>query len=162
MDDPVLAALVAVAMAVGVIGTVVPVVPGIVLVWAAALVYGLGAGFGTVGVVAFIIITGLALIGTVGALVIPRRAAARGGAARVSMWFGALLALVGFFVVPVVGLAVGGVLGVFVGEVVRTRDTAAAWRTTVAIIKGFGVASVLQVAAALAMVTAWVAWFALG
>jgi len=162
MDDPVLAALVAAAMAVGVIGTVVPVVPGLALVWAAALVYGLGAGFGTVGVVAFIIITGLAIVGTVIAFVIPRRAAARGGAARVSMWFGALLALVGFFVVPVVGIVAGGVLGVFLGEVVRTGDAPAAWHTTAATIKGFGVASVLQVLVALAMVTTWVAWFVLG
>jgi uncharacterized protein YqgC (DUF456 family) len=162
VDDSSLVALVAVAMAVGVVGTVVPVVPGLALVWAAALVYGLGAGFGAVGVVAFTMITGLALTGIVAGVAMPKRAATRGGAARRSMWLGGALAVVGFFVVPFVGLVVGGVLGVFLGEVVRTRDITAAWRATAATIRGFGVAAVAQLAIALTMVAAWVSWVLLG
>lgn len=50
------ALLVAIAMAVGVAGTVVPLVPGLGLVVAAALVYGLVEGFGAVGVAAFVVI----------------------------------------------------------------------------------------------------------
>src|SRR5215211_1942272 len=138
MDDSVLVAVVAVSMAVGVVGTVVPVVPGLALVWAAAVVYGVGAGFGTVGAVAFTIITGLALAGIVLGFVVPQRAAGRSGAARRSMLFGAVLALVGFFVVPFVGVVLGALLGVFLGEVVRTRDAATAWRATAATVKGFG------------------------
>jgi uncharacterized protein YqgC (DUF456 family) len=162
MDDSVLTALIAAAMAVGVVGTVVPVVPGLVLVWAAALVYGLAIGFGNVGAVAFSIITGLALAGIAVGFVVPQRAAARGGAARTSMWFGAVLALVGFVVVPVVGVVLGGVLGVFLGEVIRTRDTVAAWRATAATIKGFGAAGLAQLLIGLAMVAVWVAWVVLG
>jgi uncharacterized protein len=162
MDDSVLTALVAAAMAVGVVGTVVPVVPGLALVWAAALVYGLAIGFGTVGAVAFTIITGLASAGIVIGFVVPQRAAAKGGAARSSMWLGAVLALVGFVIVPVVGVVLGGVLGVFLGEVVRTRDTAAAWQATAATIKGFGVAGVAQLLIGLAMVAVWVPWVVLG
>lgn len=162
VDDSALVALVAVAMAVGVVGTAVPVVPGLALVWAAALVYGLGAGFGAVGVAAFTIITGLALAGIVVGYLLPQRAAARSGAARSSMWLGGALAIVGFFVVPVVGLIVGGVLGVLVGEFMRTRDATAAWRSTIATIKGFGVAVVVQVAIGLTMVAVWVAWLLLG
>ena len=149
-------------MAVGVVGTVVPVVPGLTLVWAAALVYGLAVGFGNVGAVAFTLITGLALTGIVIGFVVPHRAAARGGAARSSMWFGGVLAVVGFFLVPFVGLVLGGVLGVFLGEVVRTHDPAAAWHATAATVKGFGVAGVLQVLLGLAMVAVWVPWVVLG
>ena len=162
MDDSAFVALVAVAMAVGVVGTVVPVVPGLALVWAAALVYGVRAGFGAVGVVAFTIITGLALAGIVTGYLMPQRAAARSGAARSSMWLGVVLALVGFFVVPLVGVVLGGVVGVFLGELVRTRDPTAAWRSTAATIKGFGVAVVVQVAIGLAMVAVWASWLLLG
>ena len=162
MHDSVLVALVAVAMAVGVVGTVVPVVPGLALVWAAALVYGLGAGFGTVGVVAFTVITGLALAGIVTGYSMPQRAAARSGAARSSMWLGGVLALLGFFVVPLIGVVLGGVLGVFLGEIVRTRDAATAWRSTAGTIKGFGVAVVVQVALGLTMVAVWASWLLLG
>jgi uncharacterized protein YqgC (DUF456 family) len=162
MGDSLLIVLVAAAMAVGVVGTVVPVVPGLILVWVAALVYGLVAGFGTVGALAFALITTLALAGIVIGFLLPQRAAASGGAAPSSMRVGALLAVVGFFVVPVIGLVLGGVLGVFLGEYVRTRDSAAAWRATVAAMKGFGIAAVVQVLLGLAMVAVWVLWVVLG
>ena len=77
------------------------------------------------------------------------------------MWLGGALAVVGFFVVPLVGVVLGGVLGVFLGEVVRTRDATAAWRSTVATIKGFGVAVVVQFTIGLAMVAVWVSWLVL-
>jgi uncharacterized protein YqgC (DUF456 family) len=162
MGDSLLIVLVAAAMAVGVVGTVVPVVPGLILVWAAALVYGLVAGFGIVGASAFALISALALAGIVIGVSLPKRAAASGGAAPSSMRVGALLAVVGFFVVPVIGLVLGGVLGVFLGEFVRTRDTGAAWHATVAAMKGFGIAAVVQVVVGLAMVAVWVLWVVLG
>jgi uncharacterized protein YqgC (DUF456 family) len=162
MDDSVLIAVVAAAMAVGIVGTVVPVVPGLALAWAAALVYGVVGGFGAAGAVAFTVITALTLAGVVIGLVVPQRAAARGGASRGSKWLGAVLAVVGFFVVPLVGIVLGGVLGVFLGEILRTRDTAAAWRATAAVVKGFGVAGVMQFLAGLAIAAVWVAWVVVG
>ena len=38
--------LIALAMVVGILGTVVPLLPGLPIVWAAALVYGVVEGFG--------------------------------------------------------------------------------------------------------------------
>jgi uncharacterized protein YqgC (DUF456 family) len=69
---------------------------------------------------------------------------------------------VGFFVVPLVGVVLGGVVGVFLGEIARTRDATAAWRSTAATIKGFGVAVVVQVAIGLTMVAVWGSWVLLG
>jgi uncharacterized protein len=71
---------------------------------------------------------------------------------------GAVAAIVGFFVLPIVGLPVGGVAGVYAGELQRTRDGAAAWRATRATIAGFGLAALVQFALALAMTATWVAW----
>ena len=154
--------LVALAMAVGLAGTIVPVVPGLGLVWAAAGVYGLAEGFGGAGTVAMVVITALAIAGTVVGVAVPRRRAAAAGAATSSMWLGVAMAVVGFFVVPVIGLPVGGVLGVYVGERVRTGDAGAAWRSTRATLVGFGVAAALQLAAGFAMVITWVAWVVAG
>jgi hypothetical protein len=61
-----------------------------------------------------------------------------------------------------VGVVFGGVLGVFLGEVARTRDAAAAWHATAATVKGFGVAGLLQVLAGLAMAAVWVSWVVFG
>jgi uncharacterized protein len=150
--------LVAVAMAVGTVGTVVPVVPGLALVWAAALGYGLAEGFDGVGTAAFAFITVLAVFGAWLGWVVPARSAGRAGAARSSLALGVVAAVVGFFAIPLVGVAVGGVAGVYAGELWRTGDRAAAWRATVATLKGFGLAALAQLVVALGMVAVWVLW----
>ncbi|HKH06524.1 MAG TPA: DUF456 domain-containing protein [Acidimicrobiales bacterium] len=150
--------LVAILLAVGTVGTVLPLVPGIGLAWGAGLLYGLSEGFGGVGTAAFAVMTILAALGTLAGFVVPARVAGAAGAARTSVLLGAALGIVGFFVIPVVGLAIGGVLGVYVGEHLRTQDATVAWRSTWATIKGFGLATLLQLAAALAMSATWAAW----
>lgn len=158
MTDTLVAVLVGVAMAVGLVGTVVPVVPGLGLVWLAALAFGLARGFGTEGVAAMAVITALAVAGTVAGVVLPRRAAGAAGAAPTSLWLGALLAVVGFFAVPVVGLPLGGALGIYAGEHLRTGSAGAAWRATRATLAGFGLAALAQLGAGLLMVLTWGAW----
>lgn len=162
MSDGELVAVVAVAMVVGALGTVVPLLPGLALVWGAGLVYGLVQGFEAVGIVAFGLMTVLAVAAAVAGYVVPQRRAAGAGASGTSMWLGVVGAVVGFFVVPIVGLPLGGVLGVYVGEHLRTRDARVAWRATRATVVGFGVAALIQFAAALAMIALWVAWVVAG
>jgi uncharacterized protein len=154
----VVVALVALAMAIGMVGTVVPLVPGLALVWAAALAYGLVEGFGTTGTVAFSLVTVFAIAGALAGWVVPARVAGAAGAARSSILLGVGAAIVGFFVLPVVGLPVGGVAGVYAGELQRTRDGVAAWRATRATIAGFGLAALVQFGLALAMTATWVVW----
>lgn len=153
-----LVAAVALAMAVGIAGTVVPVLPGLVLVAGAALVYGAVDGFGTVGIVASALIVAVGVAGTVAGVVVPQRAASASGAPRSSIFVGAVGAAIGFFVVPIVGLPLGGVVGIYLGERARTGDAGTAWRTTRATVRGFGIAALLQLAAGLLMAAIWVAW----
>ena len=158
MDASDLVPLLAVVMAVGALGTVVPLLPGLALIWGAGLVYGLVEGFDAVGAVAFAVMTALAAGATIAGWVVPKRRASGAGAGRSSVWLGMAAAVVGFFVVPVIGLALGGVLGIYVGEHLRTGDPGAAWVTTRATITGFGIAALIQFGAALAMIAVWVVW----
>jgi uncharacterized protein YqgC (DUF456 family) len=150
--------LVALAMAVGVVGTVVPVLPGLAVVWGAALAYGLAEGFEAVGTVAFVLITAMAVGGTLAGWILPKRAAEAAGAHRQSIWLGIVLAIAGFFVIPVVGLVVGGLAGLYAGEYQRTHDHAIAWQATRRTVVGFGLAALVQFLAALAMVATWAVW----
>jgi uncharacterized protein len=150
--------LVAVAMAVGVVGTLVPLLPGLLLVWGAGLVYGLAEGFGAVGVVAFTLMTLMALAGVAAGWMVPQRAAGRAGASRSSVWLGVVGAIVGFFAIPVVGVAVGGLAGLYLGELRRTQDATTAWRATWATLVGFGVASLVQFGLGMAMALTWLVW----
>jgi uncharacterized protein YqgC (DUF456 family) len=111
-----------------------------------------------VGAGAFAAMTVLAVAAGLAGYVVPKRRAMGAGASTASVWLGAAGAVVGAFVVPVVGLPLGGVLGIYVGEWLRTSDTAAAWRATRATVAGFGIAALVQFGAALAMIAAWVVW----
>lgn len=150
--------LIALVMVVGLVGTALPFVPGLPIVWLAALVYGLAEGFGTTGTIAFGLITVLAVVGIVGGIVLPHRHAAAKGAARSSVVAGALGAIVGFFVIPVIGLVIGGVVGIYAMEYRRTGDGAAAWSTTKTLLVGFGLGKLLELSAGILMVLAWIAW----
>ena len=158
MSDGELVGVLAVVMAIGAVGTVLPLVPGLGLIWLAGLVYGIDQGFGTVGVAAFGTMTALGVAATAAGYIVPQRRASGAGATRSSVWLGVAGAVVGFFAVPIVGMPLGGVLGIYAGEHLRTRDAATAWRTTRATIVGFGLAALLQFLAALVMIACWVAW----
>lgn len=150
--------LIALAMVVGLIGTALPLVPGLPIVWLAALVYGIAEGFGTTGTVAFGIITVLAIAGIVGGVVLPHRHVAARGAARSSVVAGAVGAIVGFFVIPVIGLVIGGVIAIYAMEYRRTGDGAAAWSTTKTLLVGFGLGVLLELSAGILIVIVWIAW----
>ena len=149
-------------MAVGIVGTVVPLVPGLLLVWAAGLVYGLSDGFDALGIAAFTVITLLGVAGVVAGWVVPQRAAGKAGAARSSIWLAAAAAIVGFFVIPVVGVVIGGLVGLYAAEWQRSGDGPTAWRSTRATLVGFGVATLVQFLLALAMALVWVVWVVVG
>ncbi len=150
--------LVALAMAAGLVGTVLPLLPGTGLIWAASLVYGIFAGFGRAGTAAFALMTALLGAGIVAKVALPYRSGTAGGASRASMALGASLGIVGFFVIPVLGLPLGATLGVLIAQYYQTGDWPSAWRTTKALILGFGKGALAEFAAGVLMVGCWVWW----
>lgn len=154
--------VVAVTMAVGIVGTVLPIVPGLWLIWLAALGYGFVAGFGWSGLGAMAVITALALAGTAASFYLPQRGAAGAGVP----WWGQLVALatgvVGFFLIPVVGALFGFALGILVVSLLQTREVGSAWSATKATLRGMLVASGVQLAAGVLMAVVWVGWVVVG
>ena len=158
MDSTVVVALVGIAMVVGIVGTVVPLVPGIGLIAAGAVVYGLIEGFGVTGWICTAVIVVFGIIGTAAGYVLPKRAAGAAGAVRSSLVIGAAGAVAGFFLIPIVGLPVGGALGIYLGERARTGAHEPAWKATIATLKGFGAGALAQFVAGVAMAATWVVW----
>ena len=107
--------LVALAIAVGVVGVVVPVLPGSLLVLGAILVWALDLGTGTAWAVFAVAALFLAL-GAVVKYAVPGAGSRRSGSRRPRSLLGGVLGVVGFFVIPVVGLVIGFVLGVYLSE----------------------------------------------
>lgn len=150
--------LVALAMVVGIIGTIVPFLPGLPIVWAAALVYGVVEGFGIVGWISFAIITALGVAGLIAGVLVPKRHVEGGGAPFSTIVVAVIGAVIGAIVIPVIGIVVGGVLGVLIAERARTRSWGLAWASTKRALVGFGLGALVQMGAGVAMMATWVAW----
>ncbi len=149
-------------MLAGILGTVLPFFPGLPVVWVAALVYGLMAGFQMGGWVAFGIISVVFAAGMAAGFVLPHRRASAAGAPRSTMVVGLLVGIVGFFVVPVIGLPLGAAGGVMLAERSRLGDWAPAWASTKALIVGFGFGALAQLGAGLRMMLVWLLWVGAG
>jgi hypothetical protein len=70
---------------------------------------------------------------------------------------GLVAAVVGFFVIPVVGFFVGFALGVYLEERRRLAGHDAAWRSTREALRAIGVSIVIELAATALAAGAWVA-----
>ena len=148
--------IVALMMVVGLVGTVIPVLPGILLVWVAVLVWAIAGDGSDVGRwVVLAIATAVAGTAVVLSAILPGRRAAATGAPRSLMWIVALGTLVGFFVIPVVGALVGGPVAAYVAELVRLRDRPAAWRSAVEALKGFGIGVAIQLVGGVTIAATW-------
>lgn len=108
-----------VLFALGFIGTIVPMMPGVVLIWAGMLVYGLMTGFETL-TLTFFILQGLAVVLV---LVIDYIATAVGtrrfGGSRAAMVGAAVGLLLGLILAGPAGIIFGPFLGAFLVELLK-------------------------------------------
>ena len=145
--------LVALVILVGLVGVLVPILPGLVLVLAAVLVWAVDEGSGT-GWAVFAVATAVLVVGTVVKYAVPNRRLKTSGIPSSTTWFGVALGIVGFFVIPVVGLFIGFVLGVYLAEH-RRVGSAAAWPSTQQALKAVGVSILIELAAGILAALVW-------
>jgi uncharacterized protein YqgC (DUF456 family) len=147
--------LVALAIAVGLVGILVPLLPGTVLVFGAILVWALfertTVAWVTLGIVAAVLAATLLV-----KYLWPMRRMKTADVGTLSLVAGAVLGIIGFFVVPVLGLVIGFVLGVYVAELAKRRDQRVAWTSTVHAIKGVALSVGVELAGGLLATVAWV------
>ncbi|CAN5202746.1 DUF456 domain-containing protein [soil metagenome] len=147
--------LVGVAVVVGLVGIVVPVLPGSVLILAAVLVWTLEEASRAAWLV-FAVATTFLVLGTVVKYAVPGRRLKTAGVPARTLWAGALLGLVGFFVVPVVGLFLGFVAGVYLAES-RRLGKAQAWPSTKHALSAVGLSVLIELTAAVLAAATWFA-----
>ncbi len=146
--------LVALAIAVGLVGIVVPVLPGGLLVLTAIAVWAV-VERSAVAWVTLAIAAALFVAAAVIKYTWPARRMREAQVGRTSMVAGAVLGIVGFFALPVLGLVVGFVLGVFLAELAQRRDGRRAWASTVHALRGVALSVGVEFAGALLATMAW-------
>ena len=146
--------VVALVIVVGIAGVVVPVLPGSVLVVGAILLWAARTGTAT-GWVVFSVATALVMVGAVVKYVVPGRRLQDAGIPTSTMLLGGLLGVIGFFVIPVVGLVLGFVVGVYLAELRRvgSRD---AWPATRHALAAAGLSLLIELTASMLAAATWV------
>jgi uncharacterized protein len=142
------------AIVVGLVGIVVPILPGTLLVAAGVLGWAIAAGEPLAWSLAAAALAVLAL-GQVVKYVVPGRGLKAVGVPNRTLLLGGVLGVIGFFVIPVVGLVVGFVAGIYRSEVQRL-GRAAAWPSTKAALRAVGLSILIEAAAALLATALWV------
>jgi len=147
--------LAAVLVAAGIVGVVVPVLPGLLLVVAGVAVWAVPRGDAVAWTVLGVVVAIVAL-GSVAKYLLPGRRLRDSGVPGRTLTAGAALGLVGFFVIPVLGLFVGFVLGVFLAELARLRRRELAWPSTRRALAAVGWSVVIEMATGLLAAAVWV------
>ena len=159
-----------VVMLVGVVGAVVPAIPGISLITIAALVWAIATQFANSAViplvVAVVVLLGVGIDFLAGYLGAKQAGASKWG--QIGAFVGLLLGMFGLLPTvviggplgPIVGLLLGSVLGAVVGEFLYRRDLGIAFKAALGIVVGTVIGNLIQGLLAIAtlavfLVTTW-------
>jgi len=146
--------LVGLAIAFGLVGVVVQVLPGSLIILGAIAVWAVVTGGPWAWAVLGVAVLALGLA-SVAKYLLAGRHLRRSEVPNSTLLWGGLAGVVGFFVIPVLGLVVGFVGGVFVAEYLRLRRIDAAWSATLAALKATGITILVELAGALVAAGAW-------
>lgn len=150
-DDPwLIVALV--LMFIGLLGVILPLVPGIVLVYLAALLYAFIEGFVRIGPITLAALTVLAVVGVTADLWVTSLGAKVGGASVWALLGGLGLGLVGFIFFSLPGAIVGSIAGVIAVEMWRIGDWQKVLKSGAGWFIGWLLSTVVQLSIALIMI----------
>jgi uncharacterized protein YqgC (DUF456 family) len=147
-------AVAAVLIAFGLVGVLLPILPGLLLVW-------LGIAFWAYrqsspgGWLTLSVATVILAIGLIVKYVIPGRRLREAGVPWITLVTGGVLGVIGFFIIPILGLPIGFVAGVYLAETIRNKSAAAAWPTTRGALTAIGVSMIIELGTGLLAATIW-------
>ena len=147
-----------VIMLVGLFGLAVPVFPGIVVIWLAALGYGAASGFSTLGIWMFVFITLLMLVGTLVDNLFMAAGSRKGGAAWLTLVLCMVAGVAGTFLLPPIGGLIAAPLVIWLLEFHRQRDWRKALQTVSGLAVGWGMAFVVRFGMGVLMIILWLIW----
>ncbi|WP_170318878.1 DUF456 domain-containing protein [Allorhizocola rhizosphaerae] len=144
-------------IAAGIIGTIVPVLPGVLFCWLGVLIWAIfgDAGWGRWAVLG--VATAIAAVGVAAQYAWPGKRMKQAGVPNRTLIIGGLFGIVGFFVLPLFGLPIGFVLGVWLAEQARLREAGPAWESTKHALKAAGLHMLIELASAFGIAATWVA-----
>jgi len=147
-----------VVMLSGLFSLIIPIMPGLLIIWVAALGYGIFAGFSTLGWIMIGVITLFGFVGELAEHLLMGTKAHQGGAPWWVVIIVLIVAIAGNFVIPILGGILAGVLALFTIEYLRLEDADKAWSATRGLLVGFAWGFAARFTAGLLMIGTWCFW----
>ncbi len=146
-------------MLVGMFGLVFPVFPGLVVMWLASLGYGVATGFdSTLGIVIFIVLTLLMVVGSVIDNILMGVGARRGGASWSAILVALLAGVIGTIAFPPLGGIIAAPLAVLLLQYLRIKDLQKSWEALRGLMTGWGLSFVVRFLIGVLMMWLWWVW----
>ena len=158
MVETLLTIFIGLVMLVGLAGAIIPILPDVVLIWAAALGYGFLTGWSSTGIWLFALITLLGLAGMGADILMSGLGARKGGASVKALIVGGLLGFVGLIFLTPIGGVVLLLVGMFTVEYQRLGDAEEAMRGILGLGLGYGASFGVKMIIGLGMIAAWLVW----
>ena len=145
-------------MAVGLL--MIPILPGLVIIWVSALGYGIAVGFGMLGWVMTALITVLMLAGSILDNVLMGAQAHKEGAPWWVVLIAMAAAIIGSFVIPIpiIGGILAALLVLFLLEWMRLKNARKALASMRGMLVGCGWAIVFRFIMGMVMIGFWLVW----
>mgnify|MGYP001826704267 CR=1 FL=1 len=141
---------------IGVLGTIIPILPGMLLVWLTLLAYAWVTDFNIITPWIFVILTLVALVTGLANIWLPYLGAKKSGASKRAIFLGFIGGIIGTFVMPLIGTVIGYAVGIIIGELIKHRDLRVAIKSSIGGVAGWGIATVIELAGALTILIVFV------
>ena len=143
-------------MAVGIVGTIIPFMPGLPIVWLAGALWAYFDGGDGTHMWILAIMTLFALVGFALQFILPAAAVSAESPPRNTLLLGAIAGIIGFFIIPVVGAPIGFLAGVYANYFFNTGDPVQSWNSTLKTAVALGWGMILQATFAIAIALTWI------
>ena len=158
MSELLVSIAVGLLMLVGLVGIFIPFFPDLLLIWVATLGYGIILNWRADGVIYFVLITGIMIVGIFADLWMGSVGGRLGGASWKSILLGSIAGFLGMFLLtPVGGLAIM-LASIFFLEYQRAGSAEAALKAMLGVGVGYGASFVIKLFIALGMIALWLIW----
>ncbi len=142
----------------GLVSLIVPIMPGLTIIWVAALVYAIVTGLNWGTGILFAMITLLMAAGGFIDQVFMGAGAKKTGAGWGAIATAMVAGLVGSIIWPPLGGILLALLGIFVVEIIRMHDWRKAWDSTRGMALGCGTAVFVRMGMGVVMILLWGLW----
>ena len=142
-------------MLVGMVGVLIPVLPGLAGVWLVGVITLLWQDLDTFGWAVSAWLTLLLVLGTLATVWFPARRGREAGAPSSTFAAAIFGAVVGFFVLPVLGFLIGALTGLLLAERARLGEWQRARASTLEVLRAYGVGVLVELVLGVVMVGSW-------